>query len=208
MTHAAGAETGKRPGAPPKGVGESALLVLDLQRDFLEGDGRMPIAAQQVTPLLAVANALIDAAASEGAPVVYVLNAFPRSQHVLNFFRHGAAVAGTPGAEINPRVRRAPEAATFSKERSDAFSNADLDVFFRKAGVRHLVIVGVFAPACVRATARGALRKGYRVTVVSDGVGAASDAARDRALSRIAAGGAAIAKAESIALGSRGARSP
>jgi nicotinamidase-related amidase len=171
-----------------------------MQRDFLEGSGRMPIAPPQVAPLLAVANRLIDVAASRGVPVVYVVNAFPRSQVLQNFFRHGAAVADTPGAEIDPRVHVAPEATTVPKERSDAFSNADLDALLRKAGVSRLAIVGVFAPACVRATARGALRTGYRVAVVRDGVGAASDHARDRALSRIAADGAAVENAESIAL--------
>ncbi len=160
----------------------------------------MPIAAPQVAPLLAVANRLIDAAASRGVPVVYVVNAFPRSQFILNFFRHCAAVADSAGAEIDPRVHVRPGATVFRKARGDAFSNPELDAFLRKSGVQHLVIVGVFAPACVRATARGALRTGYRVTVVGDGVGAASDGARERALSRMAADGVAVAKAEAVAL--------
>lgn len=181
-------------------MSESALIVLDLQRDFLEEGGRMVIAAQQVAPVLGVANGLIDDAVAKGVPVVYVVNAFPRSQHILNFFRHGAAVAGTPGAEVNPRVHRAPDAASFPKERGDAFSNPNLDPFLQKNGVRHLVIVGVFAPACVRATAHGALGRGYRVTVVSDGVGAASERARDRALARIASDGAVVVRAEATVL--------
>ena len=158
----------------------------------------MPIAPTQITPLLTVSNALIDAAAARGVPVVQIVNAFPRSQYVLNFLRRGAAVAGTPGAELDPRVHTAP-GATFPKERTDAFTNPALDAFLRERGITELLVLGVFAPACVRATTRGALAKGYRVTVVSDGVGAASDGARDRGLARMAKDGAALASAERVA---------
>jgi nicotinamidase-related amidase len=175
-----------------------ALLVLDLQRDFLEEGGRMPIATSQMEPLLAVANAAIDHAAAQGVHVVYVLNEFPPSQRVLNFFRRGAAVLGMPGARIDPRVHVVPGATTLPKSASDAFHNPELDSLLRARGVEHLVVLGVFAPACVRATVRGALRHGYRVTVLRGGVGAASDGARDRALSRMAADGAALADGGSL----------
>jgi len=179
---------------------ESALLVLDLQRDFLEPAGRMPIAEAQVAPLLSVANQMIDAAAAGGVPVVYVVNAFPRSQRVLNFLRHGAAVVGTPGADMDPRVALAPGARTFAKERSDAFTNAELDACLRQAGVKHLAVMGVFAPHCVRSTVQGALARKYRVTVVKDGVGAASDGARARALVKMAKDGGVVAEARRVVL--------
>lgn len=171
---------------------DAALLVIDLQRDFLESGGRMPIAPSQVEPLLTAANGLIDAAVTHAIPVIYVVNAFPRSQRLQNFFRRGAGIAGTMGAEIDPRVH-VVAGATFAKEQGDAFSNPALDAFLRAKSIVRLTLIGVFAPACVRATTRGAIRKGYRVTVVSDGVGARSDGARDRALSRIARDGATVA---------------
>jgi nicotinamidase-related amidase len=173
-------------------MAESALLVLDLQRDFLEEAGRMPIARGQVAPLLDAANAAIDSASAGGLHVVYIVNAFPRSQFVLNFFRRGAAVEGTPGAEMDPRVHLAPGATTIPKAQTDAFGNPALDVFLREKGVKGVTILGVFAPHCVRATARGAIRHGYRVTVLRGGVGAASDGARDRALGAMARDGAVL----------------
>jgi nicotinamidase-related amidase len=176
-----------------------ALLVLDLQRDFLEDAGRMPIARAQVAPLLDAANATIDAAAARHVPIVYIVNAFPRSQVVLNFFRHGAAVAGTPGADMDPRVHVAPAGTTIPKERSDAFTNPALDAFLRERGVKRVGILGVFAPHCVRATARGAMKHGYGVTVVRDGLGAASDGARDRAVRGIENDGAAVDGAAAFA---------
>jgi nicotinamidase-related amidase len=171
---------------------DTALLVLDLQRDFLENTGRMPIARAQVEPLIAAANAAVDAATARGEPIVYVVNAFPRSQWIPNLFRRGAAVAGTPGAALDPRVHIAPGAATIPKEHSDAFTNPALDALLRERGIRRVVVLGVFAGACVRATVRGAIGRGYRASIVSEAIGAASDAARDRSIRRMVADGAEI----------------
>jgi nicotinamidase-related amidase len=96
-------------------AGLTALLLLDLQKDFLQPTGRLPIYSQQ---------------------------------------------AGS---------RRA--------DRSEA-----------RAGCLHQPKAhdaAVFADACVAATATSALRKGFEVAVAADSVGAASDQARDRALSRL-----------------------
>jgi nicotinamidase-related amidase len=174
---------------------KAAVLVLDLQRDFLEDAGRMPVARQQVDGLLVAANTVIDRAVAQGVPVAYVLNEFPRSAWLLNFLRHGAALVGSPGAELDPRVHVAGE-ARFPKHRTDAFTNPGLDAFFRDRGVTRLVTLGVFAPHCVRGTVAGALERGYQVTVVSDGVGAATDRARDKALERMKGDGATIATSD------------
>jgi len=94
----------------------------------------------------------------------------------------------------------APGARTFAKERSDAFTNAELDACLRQAGVKHLAVMGVFAPHCVRSTVQGALARKYRVTVVKDGVGAASDGARARALVKMAKDGGVVAEARRVVL--------
>jgi nicotinamidase-related amidase len=61
-------------------------------------------------------------------------------------------------------------APTFTKGRSDSFSNPALDAHLRALQVDELLIVGLDAAYCVKATTRGALNRGYKVTVVSDGV--------------------------------------
>lgn len=180
-------------------MSDAALLVLDLQRDFLEDDGRMPIARAQVAPLLAAANATIDAAATRGVPVVYIVNRYPRSERILNFFRAGAAIEGSRGAELDPRVHVAEGAAVLAKRENDAFSNPELGALLRGHGVKRLALLGVFAPHCVRATARAAMRAGYGVAVARDGLGAGTDGARDRALRRMARDGASADDAAALA---------
>lgn len=162
-----------------------AIVALDLQRDFLEDGGRMPVARAHVEPLLASVNAAIDRAAEADVPVVYIFNAFPPSAWIPNMFRRGAAVAGSRGAELDPRVHVRGD-VRFRKESGDAFTNPVLDAFLKQHGVKHLLLFGLFAGACVRATVRGALALGYGVTIVEEGVADSSDAARTSALAKLA----------------------
>lgn len=177
----------------------TALLVVDLQRDFLEDGGRLPVARAQLPALVASANRLVDEAAAHGGLVVYIGNEFPRSQVLQNWVRHGAALAGSSGAALDPRVHRVSP-LYFSKAWPDAFSNADFDAFLRREHVGRLVVVGVFADQCVRATVLAARNRGYDVIVVPEGVAAGSEASRERALRDLAARGAVIAATEAAAL--------
>jgi nicotinamidase-related amidase len=174
-----------------------AVLVLDLQRDFLEPTGRLPVARHQVDELIRTTNAVVEDAGQRGIPVIYVLNDFPRRDFVANVFRRWAALSGSRGAELDPRVRLQGQLRV-PKHAADAFTNPELDRQLQKLGVKQVVILGVFANACVRATAQGALRKGYQVTVVRDGVAAGSDRSRDRALERLSRDGAIIATSAAL----------
>ena len=58
----------------------------------------------------------------------------------------------------------------FAKNRTDAFSNRQLEQFLIDQQVTELYLVGLDAAFCVYYTALGALNRGYNVTVVSDAV--------------------------------------
>jgi len=164
----------------------------------------MPIARAQVATLITVANAITTKATTiVGAKVVYIGNEFPRSQWVRNFFRKNAALAGSRGGEIDPRVEQV-STTYVSKAEGNAFSNPALGGFLRAAGVEDLIVLGVFAGGCVSATTRAALHAGYRVTLVRDAVGAASDGARDRALTKLEHAGARVKSGAEVLRGMEG----
>lgn len=98
-----------------------ALLVLDMQRDFLEADAPLPVARDQVEPLIETTNALVAEAEAAGVEIVFVRNAFSSGDVIGNFFRDGAAIEGSAGAEIDPRVR--VRGTLVDKSAADAFSN-------------------------------------------------------------------------------------
>ncbi len=170
----------------------TALLVLDLQVDFVAPNGRMPIAGDQIDQVLAASNRVIKTAAARDLPIVYIGNEYTRWDIPGNWFRRDAARAGTPGAALDPRLKKIAGAPYFPKHRGDAFSNPDLQRFLRSHHIGRIVLCGVYAGDCVTATARGAMSKGLAVVILSDAVGAASDTDRQSALAKLAQSGAQI----------------
>jgi nicotinamidase-related amidase len=178
-------------------VRKRALLLIDFQRDFLRDDGRMPVDVGQRQLVIAAANRAAAAARARGDAVIAIGNEFRRSDWA-NVFRRFAALAGSEGARWDERVG-VDDARYFRKWRASAFCNPDLAVCLRDLGAEDLAIAGLYASACVTATARDALERGFRVTVLSDAVADRSDAARTRALERLKQAGTTLAATESEA---------
>jgi nicotinamidase-related amidase len=152
-------------------LSNTAILLVDLQRDFLgEKGSRMPVDPEGAAAVLRSANAILTEHALGSAIPVLIVNQFPASAHIANFFRHRAALAGSPGAEIDPRVRNYGQVKVISKCRPSAFTNPELDAFLNSLGIRELYVIGVFAEGCVRATVLDALRHGYKVNVIAGAV--------------------------------------
>ena len=161
-----------------------ALLLVDFQRDFLAEDGRLPVAHHQVAPVIAAANAAIGEARAACVEIVAIGNEFRPSDWLLNLLRRRAAIAGSPGAAWDPRVEIGG-AAYFAKDRGDAFSNPALPRFLAERRIGEIVLAGLFAGACITATAKGALARGLRVRVLEAAVADASDRRRAAALRRL-----------------------
>jgi nicotinamidase-related amidase len=140
-----------------------ALVLVDLQKEFLDPGGPRAVAPSQIAPMLVAANRLVENARSLGVELVYV--------------ESGAR----PEGELDPRLQR-PSGPLFRKERADAFSNPELDRFLQSRAVDHLLLAGVFAERSVYFTAAGAMNRGYKVQVVRDAVAGGSDARRAHAL--------------------------
>jgi nicotinamidase-related amidase len=149
----------------------TAVLLIDLQRDFLDAkDGRLPVTEEGARAVLHAANEILARRALPEALLVLVLNHFPASARLANFFRKGAAVAGSQGAEPDPRLEQLGNATVVVKSKASAFSNPKLQELLSTHQVRDLWVLGVFAEGCVRATVLEALRLGYPVHVLESAV--------------------------------------
>ena len=149
----------------------SAVLFMDLQQDFLNtGSGRMPVDLDGAASVISTANAILRKELIAQALPILVVNQFPVSDRIGNFFRKGAAVAGSPGANLDPRIQNAAQAKTFTKASASAFTNPELDRYLKAEGVSELFVLGVFAEGCVRSTVVDARRLGYDVHVIADAV--------------------------------------
>ena len=144
---------------------------MDLQRDFLDlKEGRLPVNGPGAEAVLRVANALLSKRVLPEALPIMVLNQFSATARIGNFFRKGAAMAGSVGAQLDPRLIQHGAAKIIFKARPSAFSNAELDTYLQRHGIQTLYVLGVFAEGCVRATVLDAIKRGYSVHVLTDAV--------------------------------------
>ncbi len=160
----------------------SAMIVLDLQHDFLAPDGRLPVDQLQVPGLLDTLNDLFALFAASKRPVATVGNEFPKFAPT-NLFRGRAAIAGSDGSRWDDRAKL--DVPYFAKTQRNAFSNPAFVEWVAASGASHLVITGVFAENCVTSTALAAARLGYEVSVFEDAVAGKSSQSRDRSLRRL-----------------------
>jgi nicotinamidase-related amidase len=179
-------------------LNDTALLAIDLQRDFLEENGRMPVGKNGAELVIASASRLLKYAESVGWLQVFIKNEYRKADWIGNLFRRGAAIEGSAGAEIDPRIPFRAGALVVSKARPDAFTNPALAEILTSAGIHHLVVLGVMAEGCVRATANSAIRRGFSVTVVSDGVASSRDFLRRFGLRSVQKAGARIRRTSEI----------
>jgi nicotinamidase-related amidase len=164
--------------------GRGALLLIDFQEDFLAASGRMPVAQDQVQPVLEAAQFAVDEAQPDGDLIVKIGNEFRPSDVIGNAFRHRAAMRGSPGAAWDDRIDP-PGAMYLPKWKSDAFCNPDLATLLEEAHVRRVRLAGLYAKACVTATAKGAQKRGLSVQVIGNATACSSDKSRQIALEKL-----------------------
>jgi nicotinamidase-related amidase len=164
--------------------GRRALLLIDFQRDFLASDGRMPVARHHVTGVLVATGKAIAQATADGDLIVRIGNEFRPGDRIGNLLRHGAALAGSAGAAWDDQVA-ARGSAYLPKWKGSAFCNPELAGLLGRERVEQVTICGLYARACVTATATEALSRGLRVVVVRDAVACRSDRTREAALHRL-----------------------
>src|SRR5271165_2219102 len=129
-----------------------ALLLLDLQRDFLECGGRMAVGAGDAKRVVSLANRLIEHGGSAGWKLIFIKNEFPETDRIGNFFRKDSAIEGSAGAALDPRITIAPTGLVLTKSRPDAFTNPALAEALESDAVRQIVVLGVMAEGHVSAT--------------------------------------------------------
>ncbi len=177
----------------------SALLVIDMQRDFCQPGGafdRLGVDISAYPRVIPHIARLIAGARSAGVQVIYIqMTVLPGrksespAQIRFNLRMHlanagGEALAytadGSPGQEVLPELAPADGDLVVKKYRSSAFWGTNLDLLLRSNGIQSVVVTGCTTEGCVESTARDALFNDYYVVVVEDCV-ASDDPAQHEA---------------------------
>jgi ureidoacrylate peracid hydrolase len=166
--------------------GRTALIVVDMQRGFVETGAAMEVpAARDVVPAI---QSLLDLFREKSLPVVFTEFTYSPAVPLLVGELHPEHRPAAPGArrgfglpsscclEGDPSARTIddlaprPEEPVIRKRWYDGFAGSELDGVLRARDVTSLVVTGTMTDICVLATVVGAFNREYRITVVEDAV--------------------------------------
>ena len=172
-------------------IRKSALIIVDMQNDFLHRDGSFSHIAREhpeakidmpfLIGTIPHVKSLADAFRAAGRPVVYLAHVLKHdySDAAFPYWRVGIepasdnrthCVEGTWGAQIIDDLKPQDGEHLVVKKGFGGFSNTPLDTVLRNMGVTTCVVSGVTTCVCVSTTVRGGVEYNYKMILVSDAV--------------------------------------
>ena len=166
----------------------AALLLIDMQRDFVEDGGAFAGMGVDISMYPAIRPrlaGLLDAARRHGVLVVHVQNtALPGrlsdspAQIRFNLRLHLGSEGviepldytpdGSEGQRIIPELEPRDGDVVIKKYRSSAFWGTNLDMLLRANGIKTCLVSGCTTEGCVESTARDAMFHDYYVVIAND----------------------------------------
>ena len=170
---------------PPRvNPSRTAVLVVDMQRDFL--DPGAPIATPGGLDLIPRINRLLGRARALGMPVIFTqeMHRADKSDFGIELeFEPPHCLEGTPGMELAESLDVAPsDYRILNKRRYDAFLGTDLETLLRSRRVDNLLVTGVCTDICVASTVQHARNLDFRCYVLRDCVAGTSVERHEAAL--------------------------
>jgi len=189
----------------------TALIVIDMQRDFIEHGGFGESLGNDVRPLQAIVPTvarLIDGARAAGLTVIHTrechapdLSDCPPAKRLRGkpAARIGdpgpmgrILISGEPGAEILPDLAALPGETVIDKPGKGAFHATPLMDVLTARGITTLLFAGVTTEVCVQTTMREANDRGFDCLLVEDATESYFPAFKTATLDMIRAQGAIV----------------
>ena len=164
----------------------TALIVIDMQRDFVEPNGFGHALGNDVSLVrraIEPCRKVLDAARAKGMLVIHTREGHrPDLTDCLpaKLVRGGKRFIGEPGAmgrilvqgeaghDIIPELYPIAGEPVIDKPGKGAFYSTDLHLILQACGIRSLIICGVTTEVCVQTTAREANDRGYELVIPAD----------------------------------------
>jgi nicotinamidase-related amidase len=189
----------------------TALIVIDMQRDFAEPGGfgaSLGNDVSRVTAIVPTVKRLIEGFRAAGLPVIHTMECHrpdlsdlpPAKRDRGNpSIRIGDAgpmgrvlIAGEPGTAILDELAPLPGEIVIEKPGKGAFYATGLGDDLKRIGARQLVFAGVTTEVCVQTTMREANDRGYECLVAEDATESYFPEFKAAALAMIRAQGAIV----------------
>ena len=177
--------------------GQTALVVIDMQNDFLSGDGwygQSGIDISHMQKSIEPVQALVAGAREQGVPIIWTQHGFRNMTDagvfatLRDFMKDGGLRKNTWGYELIEELDVRPDDWRVEKIRLSSFFATNLDLILRGLDVDTLLICGVLTNQCVKATAADANFHDYKPIVVREATGTTLPHLHEPALEMIAVG--------------------
>jgi len=161
----------------------TALIAIDMQRDFLDPQGFCARAGDDISPLTAIVPRLgqvLVAGRAAGLTLIHTREGYaPDGADISDMKRERHSVGtpgplgrflvcGEPGQDFLPALKPHPDEPVFDKPGFSAFHRTGLDDHLKARGITHLILMGVTTQCCVHSTLRSAVDRGYWCLTVED----------------------------------------
>ena len=181
-------------------AGRTALLMIDLQRDFLDPQGMCGHLGDDVTILQAIVPRLVRTLAlarRAGLTVIHTREGYlpdlsdvhPAKAERSEVGQSGPLgrflIRGEVGQDFVAELPPAEGEAAIDKPGFSAFYRTDLQARLEDAGITHLVLCGVTTQCCVQSTLRDSVDRGYSCLTLADGCAAFDPRLHDASLAII-----------------------
>jgi len=168
-------------------LSQLALVIIDMQRDFLEPGGFGEMLGNDVTQLGSIVptlEELLDFCRQKGLTIIHTLEGHQpdlsdcppskrkRGKGSLTIGDEGPMgrilIRGEPGNAIIPELAPLAGEIVIPKPGKGAFYATELQAILQKRGITHLLFTGVTTEVCVQTTMREANDRGYECLLVED----------------------------------------
>ena len=178
-------------------IQQTALLLCDLQNDFIHPDGAYGKAGQGAAAIAAIPARVAPLAQAIRAKGGWIASTHftlftgsngepfidPHLKKMRPFLKKGDFVMGSWGHQVVDEL--APSDLPVEKVGYDAFYATRLEWILRKVGIRRLIVSGIVTNGGVSSTVRGAHVREFQVTVLEDGCAAFTQELHDTAIAAL-----------------------
>ena len=161
----------------------TAILVIDMQRDFLAPDGNLALRHGGVKALAAIipkVTKVLTEARGAGLMVIHTREGYSPDRSDVNAFKRTLGyvgvdgpngpflIRGTPGHDFLEGFQPQESEYVVDKPGFSAFYRTDLETILSDQGISHLILAGITTQCCVHSTLRDAVDRGYFCLTIED----------------------------------------
>ena len=150
----------------------SALIIVDMQNDFIKEGGSLVVPAAKET--ISNIQFLINSFRKSGSYVVYTQDTHFEGDKEWEIWPEHCK-KDSWGWQIVEELKPQSNDMIFQKNRYDGFYGTSLEHYLRLWGIENLVITGTVSNICVAHTAGSAGLRWYHIVVAADGISAQTE---------------------------------